>query len=270
MVRIEATERTEPPRSLALVGACLVAAIALALLQPQPGAAASLAGKDGLIHACFKAKGKGKGNLKVLHGAKAKCPKGWKKTAWVASAPSVGPVVGQTGPRGEQGSAGQSGATGAEGATGATGGSESVVVTELETKVTELLTKVQGLESVLAGVTNLELKEAIEGVGKIEALETVLAGISNLELKEAIENIAKVEALEGILAGVTNSDLLDAIGLAPAVNALCAQTEELNGQTTALGSTLGALDTVLGTVLGILFTPPTNPSSLPAFVCPSN
>jgi hypothetical protein len=229
------------PRSLALAGACLIAAIALALLQPQPGAAASLVAKDGKIHACYKAKGKGKGALRVVRGAKAKCPKGWRKTAWVASPVSSGAAVGPVGPKGEQGPAGQAGP---QGSTGATGRSENVVVDELESKVTELLTKVQSLEAVLAGVDNAELKEAIEG-------------------------IAKVDALEAVLSGVTHSQLIEAIGLSPTVGALCEQTEELTGQTTALGSTLGALNTILGGFLGVLFTPPTIPTALPPFSCPS-
>ncbi len=59
---------------------------ALALVSLSgPAAAASLAGKDGMIHACFKAKGKGKGTLRVVRSAKAKCPRGWKKTAWNAA-----------------------------------------------------------------------------------------------------------------------------------------------------------------------------------------
>ncbi len=240
MVRLEATPGTgtEAPKALAFAVACFAAVVLLALLTPRAGAAASLVGKDGKIHACYKAKGKGKGNLKVVRGAKAKCPKGWKKTAWSATG------SGSVGPTGPQGQPGQAGSVGPQGATGASGRSESVVVNELEDKVTELLTKVQ-------------------------SLETVLAGVTNLELKEAIESVAKVEALEGILEGVTNSDLLEAIGLAPAVTALCEQTEELNGQTTALGGTLGALNTILNTLL-LGFSPVTVPTSLPSFVCPAS
>lgn len=266
MVRFEDAPLTETPTFLALAGACLVAVVALSLLQPQPGSAASLIGKDGKIHACYKAKGKGKGNLRLVHGAKARCRKGWRKTAWVASAASNGAAVGQIGPRGEQGSVGQSGP---QGATGATGLSERVVVDELESKVTELLTKVQGLEAVLSGVNNLELKEAVANIAKVGTLEAVLAGVDNAELKEAIEGAAKVGALETLLAGVTRSQLLEAVGLAPAVSALCEQTEALNGQTTALGSTLSALNTILEPLLGLLFHPPAVPTALPPFACPS-
>src|SRR3954452_1242761 len=106
---------TGKARSIKLAAAAmtaLLAVLALALVS-QPAAAASLAGKDGMIHACFKAKGKAKGTLRVVRSAKAKCPRGWKKTAWNARGPAA------TGGSGEGGSAGANGEGGAPGTTGA-------------------------------------------------------------------------------------------------------------------------------------------------------
>jgi hypothetical protein len=91
--------------------------------------------------------------------------------------------------------------------------------------------------------------------------------VEDLE-KQVKELLTKVESLEAILDGVTNAELLDAIGLAPVVGALCDQTEDLNGQTTALGTTLGSLNTVLNTLL-IGFSPVSVPAALPSFSCPN-
>jgi hypothetical protein len=82
------------------------------------------------------------------------------------------------------------------------------------------------------------------------------------------ELLTKVESLEAVLKGVTNAELLNAIGLTPVVGALCAQTEDLNGQTTALGTTLGSLNTVLDTLL-LGFSPIEVPTALPGFSCPN-
>lgn len=53
------------------------------------------------------------------------------------------------------------------------------------------------------------------------------------------------------------------------VVALCAQTELLNEQTTALGATLGSLNTVL-TPLLLGFSPVSVPTALPSFSCPTS
>jgi hypothetical protein len=183
------------------------------LLFSGSASAASLVAKDGKIHACYKAKGKGKGTLRVVRNGKVRCPKKWKKTAWYASQ-SAGPV----GPAGPPGETGTPGATGQQGDRGLPGTAGNVSVEELEKQVKELLTK--------------------------------------------------VKSLEAILDGITNAELLNAIGLAPVVGALCEQTEDLNGQTTALGSTLSSLNTVLGPLLP-LFSPVSVPTALPAFSCPN-
>jgi len=82
------------------------------------------------------------------------------------------------------------------------------------------------------------------------------------------ELLTRVESLEAVLKGVTNAELLNAIGLVPVVGALCEQTEDLNGQTTALGTTLGSLNTVLDTLL-LGFSPIEVPTALPGFSCPN-
>jgi hypothetical protein len=174
------------------------------------GATASAApiAKDGKIYACYKAKGKGKGTLRLVRSGKARCPRQWKKVSWYANLKTFGPGPNLHGPAGPKGD------TGPQGEKGTAGN----VVESLEDKVTELLTK--------------------------------------------------VESLEAVLKGVTNTDLLGAIEAVPAVGALCEQAEDLTDQTTALGSTLGSLNTVLSPLL-IGFSPVSVPTALPAFSCPN-
>jgi hypothetical protein len=143
-------------RPVAVAVLVLLATLLLSAAASQSASAASLVGKDGRIHACYKAKGKAKGTLRVVRGAKARCPRGWKKAAWNAA--------GSPGAAGENGAAGdgQSGSGGGTGATGTAG--VSAKVTSLESQVSELLTKVKSLESVLAGINNEQLLKAIGAV----------------------------------------------------------------------------------------------------------
>ena len=176
-------------RAALAITALLGAALALAWAS-QPAAAAPLVGKDGRIHACYKVKGKAKGTLRVVRSAKARCPRRWKKVAWNASGQSG--AAGEPGSSGENGQAGENGQGGAKGDAGAQG--TAAKVSSLESQVTELLTKVKSLESVLAGITNANLKEAIGAVpvvaalcdqtkslnGQTAALGTALSGLSTV------------------------------------------------------------------------------------------
>jgi hypothetical protein len=168
--------------------------------------------KDGRIHACYKAKGKGKGTLRLVRNGMVRCERQWMKVSWYASGVSGPGVIAPPGP------AGAKGETGSQGEQGAAGTAGNVVVTALEDKVTELLTK--------------------------------------------------VESLETVLSGVTNTELLNAIGAVPAVGALCEQAEDLTDQTTAIGTTLGSLNTLLDTLL-LGFSPIEVPTALPSFSCPA-
>jgi hypothetical protein len=156
--------KASPIRPLAILAMTLLG-VALALTAVTGSAsAASLVARDGKIHACYKAKGRAKGTLRVVRSAKVRCPRGWKKTAWNASgAPGAAGENGGNG-AGEPGSAGGNGASGTAGT--------NAKVSSLESKVTELLTKLKSLESVLAGITNTQLKEAIGNVPVVATLCT--------------------------------------------------------------------------------------------------
>jgi hypothetical protein len=156
-----------PPLRLATSVALALVGVLLALVWASPSAsAASLVGKDGRIHACYKAKGKAKGTLRVVRSAKVRCPRHWKKVAWNAS--------GQSGSSGEQGSSGEPGTGGENGQAGGKGetGAQSTAakVSSLESKVTELLAQVKSLQSVLGGINNAQLKEAIGTVPVVQML----------------------------------------------------------------------------------------------------
>lgn len=168
--------------------------------------------RDGKIYACYKAKGKDKGTLRLVRNGKVRCQRQWKKVSWYASGVSGPGVIAPPGPAGTKGD------TGSQGEKGVPGTAGNVVVTALEDKVTELLTK--------------------------------------------------VESLEAVLSGVTNAELLNAIGTVPAVGALCEQAEDLTDQTTAIGTTLGSLNTLLDTLL-LGFSPIEVPTALPDFSCPN-
>ncbi|HEX5594266.1 MAG TPA: hypothetical protein VFX35_13085 [Solirubrobacterales bacterium] len=148
----------------------LLALCAFVLFTSAPASAAGIVAKDGKIHACYKVKGKGKGTLRVVRSAKAKCPKKWKKASWYASGPA--------GPQGQAGAPGGNGETGTNGSNGLPGTpATATVVKELEGKVTELLNKVTSLETILNGVSNQQLKEAIAGIAKTEALEGAVGSL---------------------------------------------------------------------------------------------
>lgn len=109
---------------------------ALALLVPAGSAAARpLVAKDGKIHACYKFRGKHKGALRLVHGPRVRCQKKWRKVAWYVH-PPIGP----------QGAPGPQGVSGPQGAPGLV---DPAALEALESRVTELLSRVESLETVV-------------------------------------------------------------------------------------------------------------------------
>jgi hypothetical protein len=120
--------------SLALAS---LAVLAL-LVSVAPASAHLLLAKDGKIHACYKTKGKGKGTLRVVRNAKVRCPRKWRKVSWYAVAPVAPPVA--VGPQG------------IPGPQGAPGPLDTAAVDALENRVTELLTRVESLETLVGSL----------------------------------------------------------------------------------------------------------------------
>jgi hypothetical protein len=171
-------------RIAATVAIGLLGTVLLLVWGSGPAAAAPLVGKDGKIHACYKFKGKAKGTIRVVRSAKVRCPRRWKKVAWYASV-SAGPPgpAGEAGPRGEMWLPGTAG---------------NIVVEGLEDKVTDLLTRVQSLEAVLAGISNEQLLKAIGAVPAVQSLCTQTKKLNEQTTKLG-ESTAALNTLLGAL-----------------------------------------------------------------------
>lgn len=156
-------------RAGALVAALLIAAALCAALATDVGAA-KLVGKNGRVYACYKAKGKSKGAVRLVT-KKSHCRHGEKKISWNVAGPAG--EAGQSGENGSNGEAGQGGETGTAG------------MKTLEQRVTQLTNKLTSLESVLKGITNTELLGAL----------SKLQGISGTQLQEAVAKVPVVNTL---------------------------------------------------------------------------
>jgi hypothetical protein len=160
-------------KAVAGLGALVLAAVLCLLLTTlAPSAdAARLVGKDGRVYACYKAKGKRKGAVRLV-AKKGHCRKGEKKISWNAQGPS-----GENGTNGEQTANGEPGSPGEPGAAGNAGA--------LENRIAALTKKVGGLEEVLKGINPGDLTSVL---GKLQ-------GISGTQLQEAIGSVADANAL---------------------------------------------------------------------------
>jgi hypothetical protein len=151
--------------------AWLAAAVMLLACLAGNAAARGPVGKDGQIHACYRVKGKPKGELRVVSSAKTHCRRGERKTTWSVASSSGGSTAGVGG----QGAQGQSGAN----------GSVSSDDAALKAQVGALTLKVQALESVLQGITN----------GDLTGMLATLQGLDNEGLTSAVNSLAATEAL---------------------------------------------------------------------------
>jgi hypothetical protein len=178
-----------------------LALCAFVLFTSSPASAAGIVAKDGKIHACYKARGKGKGMLRVVRSAKVKCPKKWKKVSWYASGPA--------GPQGASGSPGGGGETGTNGSNGLPGTpATATVVKGLENKITELLSKVQSLETILNGIDNQQLKEAIAAVADVKALEGIVGSLCS----QGSTLTSQLNSVESALGGLSLNAVLTTLG----------------------------------------------------------
>jgi hypothetical protein len=166
----------------------LLGALAVALSSSAPASAAGIVAKDGKIHACYKAKGKGKGTLRVVRSAKVKCPKRWKKVSWYAGS-GIGTPTGVPGPAGPAGPQGPQGEKGTAG---------NIVVEGLEDKVAELLTKVKELEALIPTVTAL-CSQASALTTQMNSLEDALGGLKLNTVLTTLGGLLEIPTLPGAL-----------------------------------------------------------------------
>lgn len=161
----------------------LLAAAALFVAMAAGEASGALVGKEGRVYACYKAKGKRKGAVRLV-AKNAHCRKGEKKVSWSVAGPA-----GESGSNGENGVGGEGGTGGEKGLTGTQG---------LEKQIQALTTKVTSLESVLKGVSSTELLGAL---GKLQ-------GVSGTGLQEAVAKVPVVNTLckqAGLLTSQSNA-----------------------------------------------------------------
>jgi hypothetical protein len=167
------------------IGTLVLALLAVAALCTAVivgAASGALVGKDGKVYACYKAKGKRKGAVRLV-AKNAHCRKGEKKVSWSAAGQS-----GENGSNGENGVGGEGGA----------GGEKGLTTQGLEKQVQSLTSKLTQLESVLKGITNTELLGAL---GKLQ-------GVSGAGLQEAVAKVPVVNTLckqSGLLTTQANA-----------------------------------------------------------------
>jgi hypothetical protein len=167
----------------AVTAAALAAVLCGAVLLATAGmSAAKIVGKDGVIYACYKAGGKHKGAIRLV--AKGMhCRRTERKLRWS--------VQGPAGAGGANGAAGSEGQSGAAGETGKAG---------LETKVTELTTRLETLEATLKGISNTQLQEAVSSVADVNALCTQATALTK-----------QVDDLGTAVGGISLNTLLAAV-----------------------------------------------------------
>lgn len=155
-----------------LLALALAAAMTSSIVLAGTTGAVPLVGHDGMIHACYRVKGKPKGSLRVVPNGRAHCRRGERKVAWTVAG-AVGPsgVEGARGAQGGQGGSGQ----GAQGASGST----------LTEQVDSLTERVKSLEGTLAGVTN----------GDLTGMLATLKGLNNEGLTNAVNSLPAIESL---------------------------------------------------------------------------
>lgn len=224
------------------VTATVVAICALVLSMAGAGtAAARPIGSNGVINACFKAKGKNKGALRVVsnRGGCKRLRGGWRPMSWSVNGSSGG--SGQSGAPGASGGAGQAGPkgdTGPEGTQGAAGQVEKSLLETIQSQSTQI---------------NSLSKEVTDLTGEVLNLESGLSGLG-----------VDVLDLEGDLTGLSG----DVTDLEGTVDDACDQLSAVTDQSDELLGAFGDLSLnnalqILGGVLEV----PTLPAALGTFEC---
>ena len=168
---------------ISLIALAAVATLVLSLALAGVAAAAPVA-KDGMIHACYRVKGKPKGAMRVVKSGQARCQRGERRLAWVAT-----------------------------GALGAAGGNSILSTSELEETIDLLTARVVALEGILQGVSNGQLLAAINSVPLVETIcgrVVGLIGQTNL-LRGSVNTLVSTltgSLLGAIFGGVTVPPLL--------------------------------------------------------------
>jgi hypothetical protein len=156
-------------------------------------------GKNGVVYACYKAKGKNRGALRVV-GRPAACRKlrGWRRMSWHSDGSAR--ATGDTGGSGTAGApgapvAGQRGSAGPAGTEGSQGAPGEVEKSLIETVQTQT-TQIQGLSEEVTNLTG-ELTSLEATVQSTCAQLTALTDQSD----ELVEGVAGI-SLSGVVGGL--------------------------------------------------------------------
>lgn len=243
---------------LALGLAVAIVALVVGLLLSPTSAAAKKVGnpvKGGKVIACYKAKGKGAGNMRALVKGK-RCKRGERKLVWSVAGGAQGApgAAGATGAPGPQGAPGQPGANGTNGSKGADG---TAAVASLETKVASLTLEVQTLEQLLSGVGEGDLSDLLDKLDgitgtQLDGVVSKLSGVTGTQLNEVVATLDGITngELNGVITkldGLTNSDLTGALSKLSGVTGseLTGVVSKLNGVTgTQLNEIVGQLPVI--------------------------
>lgn len=213
-------------------------------------AAAQSLGNDGTIHACYKAKGKNKGALRVVPTSQG-CRKlpGFRPVSWSASGPPGGTgSQGVAGTAGEQGPQGDSGAEGKEGPQGVASQVEKTLIDTVKTQAGQIDTLNKQVTDLTAEVLDLGGK-VIDLTGGVTSFEDKMSVL----VKELVDLEVHMFGLEDEIGGLEDT-----------VTGACAQLTTLTKQTDEiLTSLLGSSVAILGNLLNV----PNPPAQLGAFKC---
>jgi len=229
--------------SLGLVAAVVGLITGLVLVGPATAASPV---KDGQIRACYKAKGKSKGAMRVVKGKR--CKRGERPLTWSVSGPA-----GASGAAGSQGSPGSQGVPGVQGNPGVAGSAGSAgagtSLASLETKVASLSLEVDALEDLLVPkVTDLEgLLSGVDS-GELSDALSKLDGVSGADLEDVVADLPTLQStVTGLNSTVTGLGTTVS-GLTSKTGSLCSQAKALTEQTTLLGGAFGDIEVLSGLV----------------------
>jgi hypothetical protein len=155
-------------------------------------------GRDGNIHACYVAKGKHKGALRVVTSASScKRRRGERPLSWSLSGPTGAPGQGSAGERGANGAQGPDGS---EGFQGPAGQLEKSVVETIQTQSKEI----NGLTQQVTGLT--------QEVTSLEGVITTVEGTLATACTQLSDTTAQVDTLQGALGNLSLNSLLLGLG----------------------------------------------------------
>lgn len=225
-------------RSIFGIGTVGVALLAMLFAWPGGASAAQPYTASGTVNACYKAKGKEKGALRLVKNArKCKRMRGWRAVSWAAVGPSGAPGPADSGSS-AGGSAGPSGPVGPKGDAGSPG--SPGVVGELEQSLLDTIQDQSDQIAALTAQVNGLTGDLVDLEGVVGLLGGDLLGVEGL----VTGLTGDVGDVEGLVTGLTG----DVTDLEGAVGDACDQVDLLTEQSDELLDVIGGLSIIGGLV----------------------